>query len=122
VFTLPRPPSAPCLLKFQLLLSPEPLIFQLQHGAVRDPKRLCCENRDRDGSLSKFAAEWIIRSKTCWLRAPPTALHCTHAGRSEPLPLHCTVLHCMKVALSPSHLHCNVRTYCNGTWEAYITS
>ena len=28
----------------------------------------------------------------------------------------------MKVALSPSHLHCNVRTYCNWTWEAYITS
>ena len=48
----------------------------------------------RGGSLSKFAAERIIRSRPVWLRAPPTALHCTrtrtHAGRSEPLPLHCT--------------------------------
>ena len=70
-----------------------------------DPKRLCCNLRD--GSLSKFAAERIIRSRLVGseplplhctvlhctacrsLRAPPTALH---ADRSEPLPLalHCT--------------------------------
>ena len=84
-----------------------PLIFQLQQRASGDSQRMCC--KFRDGSLSKFAAERIIRSRP---GSEPLPLHCTthaactalHVGRSEPLPL---ALHC---------------TYCNRTWEAYITS
>ena len=93
VFTLPRPPSAPCLLKFQLLLSPA---VRASHLPITtrgsgDPKRLCCEFRDRDGSLSKFAAERIIRSRP--VGSEPHPLHCTARMQVAQSPSHCTVLY-----------------------------
>jgi len=122
VFTLPRPPSVPCLLKFQLLLSPAVRASHLPittRGSEDTNDRLCCEFRDRGWSLSKFAAEQIIRSRP--VGSEPLPLHCTAFSALHALhccvqdaqsPSHCTALRALhaQVAQSPSHLHCTVCT------------